>query len=291
MTPESSLRLRRSALYVPGSNARALAKAATLPADVLILDLEDAVLPEAKVAARDGVRALVEAGAFGQREVIVRINGPETPWGPDDLRAAAGCGADGILLPKVEHATTVTGVARSLEQLGAAGNLRLWVMAETPRGVLGMAAITGASPRLAAVVVGTADLAKALRLPGSPGREGLQTALEQCVLAARASGLDILDGVFADLADNAGFLAECRQGRLLGFDGKTVIHPGQISPANEAFGVSADEARAAAELIAGWEAAGAGVALVNGRMVERLHVDEARRRLALHRAGLEAMPP
>ncbi|MEO8445123.1 MAG: CoA ester lyase [Gammaproteobacteria bacterium] len=290
MTPQPPL-LRRSALYVPGSNARALAKSATLPADTFLLDLEDSVLPEAKVAAREAVLQAIAAGPFGRREVVLRINAPDSAWGADDLRAAARSGAQAILLPKVESAAAVADAARALDDLGAPAGQRLWVMAETPRGVLEIASIASASPRLAVIVMGTADLAKALRLPGAPGREGLRTALEQCVLAARASGLDILDGVYADLADNAGFLAECLQGRALGFDGKTVIHPGQIAPANEVFGVSAEEADAAEALISGWAAAGDGVAVVNGRMVERLHVDEARRRLVLYRAGQEAKLP
>lgn len=287
MTTDSTSRLRRSVLYVPGSNARALDKAASLPADALILDLEDAVLPAAKLTAREAVMRTVGGRPYGRREVIVRINGPDTPWGTDDLRAAACSGADAILLPKVDSADTVADAAQLLERQGAPASQRLWVMAETPRGILEIASIATASPRLAVIIMGTADLSRALRLADSPGRAGLLTALGQCVLAARASGVDILDGVFADLADAAGFLAECRQGRALGFDGKTVIHPGQISPANDVFGVSTAEADAAAELVSGWEAAGAGVAVVNGRMVERLHVDEARRRLALYRAGLE----
>jgi citrate lyase subunit beta/citryl-CoA lyase len=283
-------RLRRSALYIPGSNPRALAKATGLPADVFILDLEDAVLPEAKVAAREAVARIVQSRPFGRREVVLRINGADTPWGADDLRMAGASGADAVLLPKVESAGTVLEAARTLEAQGAPPDQRLWAMAETPRGILDIATIAAATPRIDVIVMGTADLAGALRVPDSPSREGLLTALGQCVLAARASGVDILDGVFASLEDTAGFDAACRQGRALGFDGKTVIHPAQIGPANEVFGVSAAEADSAMAVIALWEAAaagGAGVAVVNGRMVERLHVDEARRRLALYRAGRE----
>lgn len=279
-------RPRRSALYVPGSNARALDKAAGLPVDVLVLDLEDAVLPEAKLAARESVARLVRARPFGHREVVVRVNGAGTPWGAADLEAAIACGADAILLPKVDSAATVTAAARVLDLAGAPAGQRLWAMAETPRGVLDMASIASASPRLAVIVMGTADLGKALRLPDAASREGLLPALAGCVLAARAAGIDILDGVYTRLTDPAGFRAECTQGRQLGFDGKTLIHPGQIDACNEIFGVSDSEAASAAELIAAWESAaatGAGVTVHAGRLVERLHVDEARRLLALHR--------
>ncbi|MSR08142.1 MAG: CoA ester lyase [Gammaproteobacteria bacterium] len=276
---------RRSVLYVPGSNARALAKSASLPADGLILDLEDAVLPAAKLGARAAVLAAVAEQAFGHREVVVRINALDTEWGMGDLQAAALSGVDGILLPKVEGAATLLKAAYVLEQMGAPDSLRLWSMAETPRGILNLDAIARCTPRLSVIVLGTADLGKALRVPEVAGRAALVPALAHCVLAARAAGLDILDGVYARLTDLSGFEAECLQGRQLGFDGKTLLHPDQLPLCNDAFGVSATEAAGAAELIAAWEAAaasGAGVAVHEGRLVERLHVEAAQRQLALY---------
>ena len=277
---------RRSLLYVPGSNARALEKAATLPADGLILDLEDAVLPGAKLAARAAVLAGVAGRRFGYREVVVRINALETEWGLGDLEAAAVSGADGILLPKVDGAASLLKAAYALEQLGAPDSLRLWSMAETPRGVLDVDAIARCTPRLAVLVMGTADLGSALRIAEEPARAALMPALAHCVLAARAAGLDILDGVYTKLSDPEGFRTECAQGRQFGFDGKTLIHPGQIDVCNAIFGVSADQAANATELIAAWESAaagGAGVAVHKGQLVERLHVEAAQRLLALYR--------
>lgn len=287
MHPGDPARPRRSALFVPGSNARALQKATELPVDAVLLDLEDAVLPGAKDGARTAVLAAVAARPFGRREVVLRINGLDTPWGPADLRAAATSGVDGILLSKTETPAALLAAARVLDELGAPPELRLWSMAETPRGVLDIDAIAQCTPRLAVLVMGTADLGKALRIPEQPGRAALLPALAHCILAARAAGLDILDGVYMRLADPAGFRAECVQGRHLGFDGKTLIHPGQVEACNEIFGVSDSEAAAATELIAAWESAaasGAGVAVHAGRLVERLHVEDARRQLALHRA-------
>ena len=279
-------RPRRSVLYVPGSNARALEKAARLPADTLILDLEDAVLPAAKAAARAAVLTAVNARRFGYREVVIRINGLATEWGRADLAAAAASGADGILLSKVDTVHDVLEAADLLDKSATPHGLRLWSMAETPRGVLDIDAIARCTPRLAVIVMGTADLGTALRIREQANREGLIPALARCVLAARAAGVDILDGVFTRLTDAPAFRLECMQGRHLGFDGKTLIHPGQIDASNEIFGVSAAEAAAAAELIAAWESAaagGAGVAVLAGRLVERLHVDEAQRLLTLYR--------
>jgi len=294
MHPSDAARPRRSALFVPGSNSRALHKAAQLPVDAVLLDLEDAVLPAAKAGARTAVLAAVAGRPFGPREVVIRINGLDTEWGPADLRAAAMSGVDGILLPKTEAPATLVAAGRILDELGAPPALRLWSMAETPRGVLDIDAIARCTPRLGVIVMGTADLGKALRVPEQPGRPGLVPALARCILAARAAGLDILDGVYTHLADPAGFSAECLQGRHLGFDGKTLIHPGQIDVCNGIFGVSDTEAALAAELIAAWESAaatGAGVAVHAGRLVERLHVEEARRQLALHRAiGNHSLP-
>jgi citrate lyase subunit beta/citryl-CoA lyase len=291
--PAANARPRRSVLYVPGSNPRALEKAAKLPVDGLILDLEDAVLPEKKGAARDAVLAAVNARPFGHREVVVRINGLATDWGRADLAAAAASGADGILLPKVDSANDVREAVNLLEKFAAPAGLRLWLMAETPRGVLDIDAIARSTPRLAVIVMGTADLGSALRVPEHPDRAGLVPALARCVLAARAAGVDILDGVFTRVKDPAGFRLECVQGRHLGFDGKTLIHPDQIEASNEAFGISAAEAAAAAELIAAWEssaAGGSGVTVLGGRMVERLHVDEARRQLNIYQMIREQSP-
>ncbi len=280
-------RPRRSALYMPGANDRALAKARTLPADVIIMDLEDAVAPEAKAEARTRVAQALAAGGYGSRELVVRVNGLDTPWGADDLAAVAGMPARAVLLPKVEDGPQLRETIRRLDQAGG-GHLPVWVMAELPQAILAIEAIAGLAPRVAAIVMGTADLGRALRLPADPVRTGLLGALGQCLLAARARGLDILDGVFPDLRDEAGLRAECRQGKALGFDGKTLIHPGQIAAANEIFGVSAEEAAAAERLLTAWESAaarGQGIAVLDGRMVERLHAEEARRLLALHRAG------
>jgi len=277
-------RPRRSVLYMPGSNARALEKARTLPADGLILDLEDAVAPDAKDAARARVCAAVRAGGYGAREVVIRVNGLMTPWGHADLVAAAEAGADAVLIPKVESADAVRQALAVLDAAGAPAGLALWCMMETPRAMLRAEAIAGASARLGALVMGTSDLAQELRAAHTPQRLPLITALGLCLLAARAFGLAILDGVFLDLEDNDGFVAACRQGRELGFDGKTLIHPRQIAPANQAFAPDAAAVAQARRIIAAHAAAareGKGVAVVDGRLVENLHVVEAERQVAL----------
>jgi len=284
------MRARRSALYVPGANLRALGKAAGLGADVLILDLEDAVLPAAKDQARAQVVAALE-GRFRAAEVVVRINGLDTPWGAADVAALAGTGVDALLVPKVCAAADLAAVAGRLEQAGGRDDIALWAMAETPQAVLAIHAICGARPGPEVIVMGMNDLAKALRMPGAAANTGLATARSLCVLGARAQGVDILDGVYGDLGDAQGFREVCAEGRMLGFDGKTLIHPGQIDTANELFGVSAAQAAEAAELVAAWEAAleqGHGVAVVRGRMIEALHAEEARRVLALHAATTAA---
>jgi citrate lyase subunit beta/citryl-CoA lyase len=281
--PHDKLRLRRSALYMPGSNARALDKARRLDADVLIMDLEDAVAPEAKPSARQAVMQAVAQGGYGDREVVIRINGLDTPWGADDLAAAAGSKADAVLLPKIEAGPQLRETIHRLDQAGGT-QLPVWVMAELPQAVLAVDAIASLAPRVAVIVMGTADLARALRLPADPQRLGLLSALSRCVLAARAQGLDILDGIFTDFRDEQGLRAACQQGKALGFDGKTLIHPSQTGAANEIFGVTDDEAAAAAKVVAAWDAAaakGQGIAVLDGRMVERLHAEEARRVLAL----------
>jgi len=279
-----TVRLRRSALYMPGANARALEKARSLDADVLILDLEDAVAPVAKAEARALVASALSAGGYGFREVVVRVNGAATPWGADDLAAVAGWPADAVLLPKVESPEEVRAAEAALVAKGAPGGLALWAMIETPRGVLRAAEIAAASPRLACLVAGTSDLVKDLHARHSAGRVEVLTSLSLIVLAARASGLGCLDGVHLDLADEAGFEAACLQGRDLGFDGKTLIHPKTIGAANAAFGPSPDELTAARRImVAHAEAAsfGKGVVVVDGRLVEALHVEAARRLLSL----------
>lgn len=282
-----TIRPRRSFLYVPGANARALEKARTLPADGLILDLEDAVAPEAKAAARTQVAAAVRAGGWAPREVLVRVNAAGTPWATDDLATVAGCGADGILLPKVDGPAAVQAAAAALDAAGGPGGLALWCMIETPLGVLNAAAIAGASPRLAGLVLGTSDLAKDLRAAHEPGRQPLLTALGLTLLAGRAYGLAVIDGVHLDLDDEAGFAESCRQGAALGFDGKSLIHPKTIAAANAAFAPSAEAVEAAHRVIAAHaaaRAAGLGVTVVDGRLVEALHVSEAERLVALDRA-------
>ncbi len=279
-----AVRPRRSALYMPGSNARALEKARTLPADGLILDLEDAVAPAAKAEARRLVLAALAAGGYGPREAVVRVNGPATPWGAEDLAAAARSGADAVVLPKVEGAAEVRAAERALEAAGAPRRLRLWSMIETPRGVLALPEIAAATPRLACLVAGTSDLVKDLRARHTPGRAEVLASLSLLLLAARANGLAALDGVHLDLADDAGFEAACRQGRDLGFDGKTLVHPRTIDAANRAFAPTEGEVASARAIIAAHaaaERAGSGVVVVEGRLVEALHVEEARRTVAL----------
>lgn len=285
-----TIRPRRSLLYVPGSNPRALDKARTLDADGLILDLEDAVAPDAKVAARERVVAAVSAGGWGPREVLVRANAADTPWGADDLAALAGSGADGVVLSKVERPETVKAAEAALTAADAPGTLALWCMVETPLGVLNSAAIAGSSARLAGLILGTSDLAKDLRAAHEPGRQPLLTALGLCLLAGRAHGLAVIDGVHLDLEDEAGFAESCRQGAALGFDGKSLIHPKTIAAANAAFAPSTEAVETALRVIAAHAAAlaaGQGVTVVDGRLVEALHVSDAERVVALHRAIAE----
>jgi citrate lyase subunit beta/citryl-CoA lyase len=283
-------RPRRSVLYMPGSNAKALAKAATLPADAVILDLEDSVSPDAKEAARSQV---VEAakGDFGGREVVIRVNGPHTPWGTDDLIAAAAAGPDAILLPKVDGPGAVMLAARVIRDSGAPDKTRLWAMMETPNAILNagqLAAVAADSAsRLAVLVMGLNDLANETRARLTPGRPTMTVWLALCLVAARAHGIDIIDGVYNDIRDLDGFRAECAQGRDMGFDGKTLIHPGQIDICNEMFAPSAaevDSARAIVDAFALPENAGKGVIQLNGKMVELLHAEMARRTLAIAEA-------
>jgi citrate lyase subunit beta/citryl-CoA lyase len=282
-----TVRPRRSVLYVPGSNRRALEKARTLDADALILDLEDAVAPSAKEQARREVAAALGAGDWGHRERAVRVNGPATPWGAADLAFAARSGADAVVLPKVESGDEVRAAERALEAAGAPASLALWCMIETPRGVLTAAAIAASTPRLACLVMGTSDLVNDLRARHTPGRGEVLVALGTVLLAARASGLAALDGVHLDLSDDAGFEASCRQGRDLGFDGKTLVHPRTVELANRVFAPDPAEVGRARRIIvahAEAEAAGKGVVVVDGRLVEALHVEEARRVVELAEA-------
>jgi citrate lyase subunit beta / citryl-CoA lyase len=278
---------RRSVLYMPGSNQRALDKARELPCDVIIMDLEDAVAPDAKESARANVIAAVAAGGYAHREIVIRINGYGTPWWKDDLVAVATSGADAMLAPKIDGADLLSKLGDLLALNGAPDTMRLWTMAETATAILNINRIANADPRLEVIAMGTSDLAKELRIPPDADRIGLLPALTASILAARAHGLDILDGVFGDLSDGDGFAKACAQGRKLGFDGKTLIHPSQIDAANGAFGVSETDVTAAAEVIKAWEAAaaqGSGIAVLNGRMIENLHADEAHRVLALDAA-------
>jgi citrate lyase subunit beta / citryl-CoA lyase len=285
IAPRSVEKPRRSVLFMPGSNARALDKARTLPADALALDLEDAVAPDVKEQARAQVLAAVRAGGYGLREIIVRVNALGTPWGRDDLAAAATAGVDAVLLPKVESAETVSA---ALAVLGPGP--AVWCMLETPRGILNANAIAAASPRVAALVMGTSDLTKDLHARTMAGRGALVTSLQLCVLAARAAGITALDGVHLDLDDEAGFAAACRQAADFGFDGKTLIHPKQVAMANEVFAPAAADVDWARRVIAAHADAvahGRGVVVLEGRLIENLHVDDARRVLALAEAIAE----
>lgn len=272
---------RRSVLYMPSSNARALEKARTLPVDALILDLEDAVAPDAKPSARDAACAAVASGEYGERELTIRVNGIGTRWHDDDLRAAAQAGPAGIVVPKVGSAEEVRTLVAAMEAAGAPDHTRLWAMVETPAAIWSAREIAHASDRLAAFVLGTNDLVKELRAAHVPGRAPLLTALSLALLSGREAGIAVLDGVYNDVRDADGFAAECRQGRDLGFDGKTLIHPGQVEACNATFAPSEEAVAEAKGVLQAWEdGAGSGVVTHEGRMVEELHVDIARRVLA-----------
>jgi citrate lyase subunit beta / citryl-CoA lyase len=278
----TSLRPRRSVLYMPGANERALEKAKTLPADALILDLEDAVAPDSKVDARRRVCEAVAQNAYGHREVAIRVNGLDTPWHADDMAAAAEAGPDAVLVPKVNSPAEVHAIERAMAK--APDRTAIWAMIETPVAMLHAEDLARESDRLTVFVMGTNDLAKELRAEHVPGRAPLLTALSLALLAARATGKAILDGVYNDVRDLAGFEAECLQGRQFGFDGKTLIHPGQLEPCNRIFAPSDDEVARSRTIIDAFEEArraGRGVVTVDGRMIEQLHVDSARRTLAL----------
>jgi citrate lyase subunit beta/citryl-CoA lyase len=269
---------------MPGSNPRALENARRLPADGLIFDLEDAVAPEAKEGARTIVAAALAGGGHGDRELAIRVNAIDTPWGHADLAAVATMPIDAVLLPKVENPDRVALTLSLLEAFGAPERLAVWCMLETPHGILYAREIAAASPKLATLVLGTSDLTKDLHALPTQDRLPLITSLSLAILAARAHGLAILDGVHLDLADDEGFAAACRQARELGFDGKTLIHPKQIAAANTAFAPTPEEVEWSRRIIAAHSeavAAGKGVVLVEGRLIENLHVENARRLLAL----------
>ena len=283
----ATARPRRSMLYMPGSNARALEKGRSLAADALILDLEDAVAPNAKELARTQVTDAVKAGGYGAREIVVRINGLDSTWGHDDLTAVAACGADAILLPKVESAAMVHDLEMQMVGVGAPDGMGIMCMMETPLAMLHAEEVAGASARVSALIMGTSDLVKELQASHTDARLPVLTSLGLCLLAARAFGLAILDGVHLDLADDEGFAEACVQGLELGFDGKTLIHPKTIAKANEVFSPSPGEVAFSHRIIAAHaEAAaqGRGVVLVDGRLIENLHVENAQRLVALAQA-------
>lgn len=282
-----SIKPLRSALYMPASNPRALEKAKTLPADAVVFDLEDAVAPDNKLAARSQACAAARDGGYGRRQVVIRINGMDTPWGHDDLAAALKAGPDAVLVPKISSGDEVVAASQAMTEAGAK-DTKLWVMMETPLAVLDAKAIAAASAkpgsRLACFVMGTNDLAKDTRARLAPGRSAMVAWLSMCVAAARAYGLSILDGVYNDFTDDDGLTAECRHGLELGMDGKTLIHPRQIAICNDIFSPSAEEVDWARKIVAQFdrpENAAVNVLSIEGKMVERLHADMARRVIAL----------
>ena len=286
-----TIRPRRSLLYMPGSNTRALEKAKTLPTDGVILDLEDSVAPDAKEAARAQVVDMVKAGGFGTREVFIRVNGVDTPWHADDLAAAAHAAPDAILVPKISNPEMLEMIGRRLLDMGTDHKTRIWAMIETPLAIFNILSIAAeakdSESRLSGFVMGTNDLAKDTRARLVPGRAPMLGWLSTCVAAARIYGIDILDGVYNDIGNADGFAMECRQGVELGFDGKTLIHPNQIAPCNTAFSPSPEEIALARKMIAAFdlpENKSKGVVSIDGRMVERLHADMARRTVAVAEA-------
>jgi citrate lyase subunit beta/citryl-CoA lyase len=284
-----TIRPRRSCLYMPGANAKALEKAKTLAADVLLFDLEDSVAPEAKEDARAQVASAVKAGGYGKREVIIRANAFSTPWGRDDIKAAGGAGPDGLLAPKVESADEVRALDTAMSEAGFSADATLWVMIETPRAIFNIAEIAAASKatRLAAFVMGLNDLAKEMRAKPDAARTPFNAPMSLAVMAARTHGLTVIDGVYNDIADADGFEAECKQGLSFGFDGKTLIHPSQIEVCNVVFAPSPDEvarAHAVIDAFASPENAGKGVIKVDGKMTELLHLEEAKRIVAVAEA-------
>ncbi|ODT19250.1 MAG: malyl-CoA thiolesterase [Hyphomicrobium sp. SCN 65-11] len=283
-----TVRPRRSVLYMPGANARALEKAKTLPADALILDLEDAVAPDAKAQARAQVTGAVKAGGYGPRELVIRVNGLDTPWGGDDLEAAVAAGPDAILIPKAASGDDIARASAAMRQAGAGEQMQLWAMIETPIAILKAGEIAAAArhagSRLAVLVLGLNDLVKETGAVLDGERTAALYWLSAALTAARAYGLTILDGVYNNFRDMDGYDKECRQGRMLGFDGKTLIHPDQIALANEVFSPPAAEVEFARKIIAAFdqpENKGKGVINLEGRMVELLHAEIARKTVAI----------
>ena len=286
---DHSLRPRRSVLYMPAANERALEKAKTIPADALIFDLEDAVSPDAKQTARANAVAAAQSGDYGNREITIRCNGLTTPWGADDLAAAARSGAAAVVIPKVNSRAYLEEIDRLLVLAGAPDELTIWAMIETPTAILDIRTIAH-HDRVNVLVMGNNDLAKELRTGVLPERSPIVPHLAYALLGAREAGKVILDGVFNDVGDPDGFLAEARHGKAMGFDGKTLVHPSQVTPANEVWAPSADEVDFAERVIAAFDdarAAGQGVITVDGRMIEHLHVQNAQRILAVARAIAE----
>ena len=285
----TTVRPRRSVLYMPSSNERALEKAKSIPCDGIIFDLEDAVAPDAKPQAREAACAAVRSGEYGRRELTIRINGIGTQWHEDDLTAAAQAGPDAIGVPKVNSAEEVRALVAAMDKAGAPSSTTLWAMIETPIAMFRALEIATASDRLSVLVMGTNDLVKELYAEHVPGRQPLLAGLGLALLGARAAGKAILDGVYNDVKNAEGFLAECEQGRQLGFDGKTLIHPGQVEGANAAFRPSEAAVQDARGILAAWEdGKGSGVVTYNGKMIENLHVESARRILTMHEA-IEAL--
>ncbi|HEU4660374.1 MAG TPA: CoA ester lyase [Pseudolabrys sp.] len=286
-----SIRPRRSVLYMPGSNARAIEKARTLPVDGIILDLEDAVAPDAKDAARKQVTEAVRAGGFGSREVFIRVNGVETPWHAEDLFAAAHAAPDAILIPKISTPDALELIGRRLLDMGTDHRTRVWAMIETPLAIFNILSIAAAArdseTRLTGFVLGTNDLAKDTRARIVPGRAPMLPWLTMCIAAARVHGIVVLDGVYNDIGNTEGFAAECAQAVDLGFDGKTLVHPNQIEICNRAFSPSPEEVAEARKMIAAFdlpENRNKGVVSIDGRMVERMHAEMARRIVAISEA-------
>lgn len=279
----TDLRPRRSVLYMPSSNERALEKAKTIACDALIFDLEDAVAPDAKETARSNAVAAARSGEYGNREITIRCNGLDTPWGGDDLTAAAASGAAAVVIPKVSSVDYLDEITRRLHVAGAPPDMAIWAMVETPTAIMDIRAIAQHA-RVAVLVMGNNDLAKELRTGVLPERTPLLPALAMALLGAREAGKVILDGVYNDVQDADGFLAEARQGKSMGFDGKTLVHPSQVGPANEVWAPSEDEIAFSQRVIEAFEAAkadGRGVVTVDGRMIEHLHVQNAERILAV----------
>ena len=288
----SAIRPRRSVLYMPGANERALEKAKTLPADSLILDLEDAVAPEAKIEARDRVCNVVKAGGYGPRELIIRVNGQDTEWGKGDIKAAAHAAPDGILAPKVTSGDDIRWLDEAISETGAPHSLQLWVMIETPLSILNIKEIAAAAKttRLAGFVMGSNDLIKDFRAEPMPGRENLAACYTLAIAAARAYDLLVFDGVYNDIANAEGFAAEAKQARAFGFDGKTLIHPSQVEPCNTIFAPAADAVQQSRDVIAAFADpanASKGVLKINGKMTELLHLAQARRMVAVAEAIAE----